>query len=126
MRTKRHDNQADPRVVRACICETLEARRMLALVVPPLNSFPGSAQTLYLDFDGSAPFNWDPGNGTNYLVTGPGGILQSNPVPAFTTDADAASFSAAELANINNIWAWVAEKFSPFTINVTTVDPGVV
>jgi hypothetical protein len=44
--------------------------------------------------------------------------------PAYDTDGDPTTFSPAELANINEIFQRVAEKYSPFNINVTTVDPG--
>lgn len=98
---------------------------MLALVVPALSSNPGAFQTLYLDFDGSNAFLWD--NGDEYIVRGPGGSQSNpNPVPAFTTDGNPADFSNSELQDIERIFQWVSEKFSPFTINVTTVDPGIV
>ncbi len=98
---------------------------MLSLSVPALNSHPGAAQTLYLDFDGSAAFAWD--NGTGYVVRGPNSsIFAPTPVQAFSTDGDFNNFSAAEIATIDHIYQWVAEKYSPFTINVTTVDPGFV
>ncbi len=110
---------------RALALESLEPRCMLALIVPELSSNPGAFQTLYLDFNGSASFLWDGLNtGEPYVVRGPSPDDAPIPVPAFTTDADALNFSEAELTNIRNIFAWVAEKFSPFTINVTTIDPG--
>jgi hypothetical protein len=46
------------------------------------------------------------------------------PVPAYNEDGDATNFSAAEQTDITNIWAWASEKYSPFKVNVTTVDPG--
>ena len=99
---------------------------MLSLTVPALNSRPGAAQTLYLDFDGSAPFSWFNATGS-YVVRGPNSIrIVTGAVQAFSIDGDFNNFSAAELDTINHIWQWVAEKFSPFTINVTTVDPGFV
>ena len=99
---------------------------MLSLTVPPLNSRPGAAQTLYLDFDGSGSFSWFNGTGS-YVVRGPNSSAASPaPVQAFSTDADYNNFNTDELATINHIWQWVSEKFSPFTINVTTVDPGFV
>lgn len=42
--------------------------------------------------------------------------------PAYDIDGDLTTFSAQELSNIQQIWAAVAEAYSPF--NVTTVDPG--
>lgn len=80
--------------------------------VPALHSRPGARATLFLDFDGiAASLQW----GSWYTTT---------PTPAYRLDADATSFTEAELAGITEIWARVAEKFSPFDINVTTVDPG--
>ena len=43
--------------------------------------------------------------------------------PAYDIDGDPTSFSNQEIANISEIWARVAEKYSPFNIDVTTVDP---
>ncbi|HZN66032.1 MAG TPA: hypothetical protein VFB66_12120, partial [Tepidisphaeraceae bacterium] len=80
------------------------------LAVPVLNSFPSTARTLYLDFDGDNTrqwHGWDPG-----------------PTPPYDEDGDPADFSDTELEGIREIWARVAEKFSPFRLNVTTVDPG--
>ncbi|MCS7033402.1 MAG: pre-peptidase C-terminal domain-containing protein, partial [Phycisphaerae bacterium] len=81
-----------------------------SLNVPVLNSLPGAADKLYLDFDGDAG--------------GPWGQYNVPPTPAFNFEGDANSFTAAELAQIEYIWARAAEKFAPFNINVTTVDPG--
>ena len=108
--------------------EQLEVRWLASLIVPLLSSQPGAAQTLYLDFDGSASFLWNGADsGDAYVVRGPNSSdFEPTSVPAFTTDADANNFSAAELTNIRNIHAWVAEKFSPFAINVTTSNPVVV
>ena len=44
--------------------------------------------------------------------------------PAYSTDSDTANFSDSELVNIQQIWARVAEKYSPFNIDVTTINPG--
>jgi hypothetical protein len=81
--------------------------------VPAYSSRPGAAYTHYLNFGGFT-FNglW-------------GGQASQNPgtTPAYTVDGDATTFNATELANIKNIWSRVAEKFAPFNINVTTVDP---
>jgi hypothetical protein len=81
------------------------------LVAPPHSSLPGAPATLYLDFDGDArgAQTWDtytPGN-----------------TPAYDVDGTAGSYSTQELSNIDEIWSRVAEKYSPFNINVTTVDP---
>src|SRR6185503_6956217 len=44
--------------------------------------------------------------------------------PAYDTDNDPSTFSAAELNDINQIFNRVAEKYSPFNLNVSTVSPG--
>jgi hypothetical protein len=102
----------------------LEVRRLLALTVPQYNSNPGSSQTLYLDFDGSPAFAWN--NGTPYLARGGGSEFNPQPIKAFSVDSDYNNYNGTELTHIFNIFSWVSEKFSPFTINVTTVDPGFV
>src|SRR6266576_4494615 len=71
-----------------------------SVVVPTLNSKPGAAATIYLDFDGDAATTW----GT-YNVTS---------TPAYGGTA----------SDITEIWTRVAEKFSIFNVNVTTVNPG--
>ncbi len=81
-----------------------------SLSVPVLNSLPGAHVKLYLDFDGDVTPQWQgyaPGT-----------------TPAYSIDADPATFSTQELINIEQIFSRVSEKFSPFSINVTTVDPG--
>ncbi|HEX8523707.1 MAG TPA: PEP-CTERM sorting domain-containing protein [Tepidisphaeraceae bacterium] len=78
--------------------------------MPARNSLPGAPATLFLDFDGDFTGSWDgytPGN-----------------TPAYDLDGNASSFNAQEISNIDEIWSRVAEKFSPFNLNVTTVDPG--
>ena len=100
--------------------EECEPRRLFATdptlspltAVPVLNSRPGSQMKLFLDFNGhQAVPNWLPG-------------LSVPETPAFDRDHRPESFTAAELSAIQEIWARTAEKFSPFDINVTTVDPG--
>ena len=78
--------------------------------VPLLSSNPRASAKLYLDFDGDAGTTW--------------GSFSVSATPAYDTDGNPASFSDAELSNINAIWARVAEKYSPFNIDVTTVNPG--
>ncbi|CAN5680577.1 hypothetical protein BH09PLA1_BH09PLA1_29590 [soil metagenome] len=85
-------------------------RIVTGLNVPVYNSLPGAKATIYLDFDGDDARTWG-----SYSVPF---------TPAYDTDGHASGFSAQELANIAEIWQRVAEKFSPFNINVTTVDPG--
>ncbi len=80
------------------------------LGIPTLNSRPGAAYTVYLDFGGFSFFgNW--GNGSGVPGT----------TPAFDHVTNA--FSGNDVSYINQIWSRVAEKYSAFNINVTTVDP---
>jgi len=79
------------------------------LLAPALHSLPGAAASLYLDFDGHFEAVW--GQYTN--VTS----------PPLDVDGDATSFNADELTYIEDVWRIVAEDFSPFNINVTTVEP---
>ncbi len=72
---------------------------------PPLSSRPGAAYTVYLNFDGFA-FN---GNWGGDVRTVPG-----------TTPAYSGS-----TAQLREIWARTAEKYAPFNVNVTTVDPAI-
>ncbi len=76
--------------------------------VPALNSNPSASVKLFLDFDGAPAMSW--------------GTYNATTTPAFSTDGSA-SFSSAEITAITNIYKRVAEAFSPFNINVTTVDP---
>lgn len=87
------------------------ARVDAALLVPQYNSLPGATAQLYLDFTGSPNF----GTWNGHAV---------GAVPAYDIDGNPDSFSGTELSYIRQIFIRVAEKFSPFNINVTTVDPG--
>lgn len=88
---------------------SVSASASSAMAVPALSSLPGAPATLYLDFNGHFEAEWGSYSNVN--------------TPAYDVDGDAASFSATELANIEKIWRWVAEDFSPFNLNVTTVEP---
>ena len=81
--------------------------------VPQLSSDPGAAYTIYLDFAG---FNF-----TGYW--GSSGESPGN-TPAF--DSVSGSFSAAKQSKISQVWARVAQCYTPFNVNVTTIDPAVV
>ena len=85
--------------------------------LPALSSRPGAPKTLFLDFDGDVARRWG-------SFIGIGGLDTLGPIPAYDTDGDTATLSAHETVNILEIWGIVAEKFSPFEVNVTTVDPG--
>lgn len=114
--------------------EQLEARQMMAVTpltaadlgppskndpgyvsasaIPALNSLPGAAAKIYLDFNGH--FQATP------AITGFPENLAS---PKFTVDGDATNVSK-RIDAIREIWAHVAEDYAPFNVNVTTVDPG--
>ena len=99
----------------ACtVVEALERKWMLSgsplTSIPALNSDPGAPATLYLDFHGEAAFSL--------------GFTPVSATPAYDIDGDPTTFSSQELANIQEIWSRVSEIYSPFNINVTTVDPG--
>jgi hypothetical protein len=78
--------------------------------LPLLSSNPSAVAKLYLDFDGDTTTRW--------------GAYSPGTTPAFDADGDAGTFSSTELAAIEEIWARVAEKYSPFNLDVTTADPG--
>lgn len=80
---------------------------------PALNSNPGAARTLYLDFDGHFEAAWS-SDGMSFTNVS---------TQVFDTDGNHFSFSASEQALIREIWARVAEDYAPFDINVTTVEP---
>lgn len=109
--------------IRGGTIQPLESRRLLSLTVPAYNSDPGASHTIYLNFVGTPAFAWnrDDGHG-DYAIHGPGGA--GTAVPAYNIDSDANNFSTAELNEIQSIWARVSEKYSPFDVNVTTVNPG--
>lgn len=85
-----------------------------SLTVPGYSSRPQAAAKLYLKFDG-------------IVFDGVWGNTGRTPgvVPAYSVDSDSGSFSQTELSNIRQIWSRVAEAYSPFNIDVTTIDPGV-
>lgn len=89
---------------------------LLSLTAPALSSLPSAPAKLYLDFVGDQQRRWG-------SWAGIGGYLVPQ-IPAFDTDGDPSSFSSKELDQIQQIWAIVAEKYSPFNLNVTTIDPG--
>src|SRR5262249_50027290 len=78
--------------------------------LPQLHSNPSATVKLFLDFDGHFESTW--GGFTNVST------------PVFDLDGDSTSFGSGELAAIQEIWARVSEDYSPFNVDVTTVDPG--
>jgi hypothetical protein len=76
-----------------------------------LASRPGSARTIYLDFDG-ATYSGTQWKGGAEVVS-----------PAYSIDADRTTFDATEQAQVYLAWRTVAEDFAPFDVNVTTQRP---
>ena len=90
--------------------QSLEQRVLMSISVPALSSLPSARVKLFLDFDGDVTNRW--------------GSYSPGATPAYDQDGNATSFSSRELASIREIWGRVAEKYSPFKLDVTTVDPG--
>lgn len=80
-----------------------------------LESNPGAARTVYLDFTGGTVT----GTGWNDIYATP--AIAVDPF-SITAPADTA-FTAAELAEIQKAWQVVAEDYAPFDVNVTTKPP---
>jgi hypothetical protein len=79
--------------------------------IPAYNSRPSAHAKIFLEFRGNTTTDW-------------GGLVPGT-TPAYDVDGNPTSFSQTELDNVHQIWQRVSEKFSPWDINVTTVDPGV-
>lgn len=81
-----------------------------------LHSLPGSQRTIFLDFDGNtvADGSW------SETMTG----IQAKAYPGFNLEGSAATFSEGEQNFIQQVWRRVAEAYSPFSVDVTTQDPG--
>jgi len=77
--------------------------------IPQLSSNSSARAKLYLDFNGHIQGTW--GSWSNVRT------------PAFDQDGNTASFSSGEIAAIREIWARVAEDYTPFQIDVTTIEP---
>ncbi|MCX6397183.1 MAG: putative Ig domain-containing protein [Propionibacteriales bacterium] len=80
-----------------------------------LESKPGSARTIYLDFNGETV------TGTAWNNTY-GATITAEPYSIDTTVSTA--FSDAELTEIQKAWQTVAEDYAPYDVNVTLKDPG--
>ena len=96
--------------MRAHLAIVLLAIWSLGASIPALSSRPGAPVTLYLDFTGAPSFTW-------YSTTVPA-------TPAFDLDNDPSTFNGAEVAVATDTFNRVVDFYSPFDINVTTVDPG--
>lgn len=89
------------------------------LIVPAYSSRPAAGRKLYLDFNGNGAIdNW----GGWWAFGG----YDVTTTPAYDIDGDSNSWSNQELANIQRVWKGVAEKFSPFDVDVTTVRPSTI
>ena len=84
--------------------------------LPLLSSLPGAPVTLTLKFDGYID---DSPDWIAFRNSGSGPIV----TPAFDLDGDATTFNDEERRQIEEIWYRVAEDYSPFNINVTTIAP---
>ena len=93
--------------------EALE-QRLLLTNPDPFDSNPGTAKTIYLDFDGHTETNSVWTNNGNLTVT----------TPQFSADADLSTFSDLDRITIEEVFRRVSEDFAPFgNVNVTTVEP---
>ncbi len=79
-----------------------------------LHSRPGSANVVYIDFDG-ATISGTAWNGTYATL---------NALP-YNVEGDGATFSALERTRIVDIWHRVTEDLAPYDIDVTTERPAV-
>jgi hypothetical protein len=91
--------------------EILEVRQMLSGTIPQLASSPGAPVTIYLDFDGHYEAQWGSEN------------PQPATTPVFDLDNNPNDFSIQEQEIITDVYKRVAEDFSVFTVNVTTIAP---
>jgi len=99
--------------------ETAEALSSVPASAPPtddpvfqMESRPGADHTIYLDFDGHVT------EGTSW-----NGSVPTIVSPAYDTNGDPDTWSAAELDVIRASFEAVAEDFAPFDVNVTTSEP---
>jgi hypothetical protein len=100
---------------RRLTAEPLEGRAMFA-GIPALSSLPGAGHTIYLDFDGHFQATW---NRTDSNQT------YTNITSAEFNIDNTAGISANEELAIRKIWETVADDYSPFNVNVTTLAPSI-
>jgi hypothetical protein len=83
--------------------------------IPVLRSNPNATAKIYLDFNGHTTTGtyWN-----SWIAPGKNIVT-----PAYSLDADTATFNDAELTAIEQIWQRVAEDYAPFNVDVTTVAP---
>ncbi len=79
-----------------------------------LHSLPGADHTIYLDFDGhtTTGTTWNSAYNLPTIVS-----------PPYDIDGSADTWSATEISRIALAWAYVAEDFAPFDVDVTTEEP---
>src|SRR5690606_29671235 len=79
-----------------------------------LHSLPGADHTIYLDFDGhtTTGTTWNSAYNLPTIVS-----------PPFDIDGSPDTWSATEISRIALAWAYVAEDFAPFDVDVTTEEP---
>jgi len=78
------------------------------------HSRPGSANVLYIDFNGETV------TGTDWNTSLGRAVIPARP---FSMDTNYTSFSDAEQSLIKQVWHRVAEDYAPFDIDVTTERP---
>jgi hypothetical protein len=76
------------------------------------HSDPTARGVVFLNFYGGNIPNWANGK------------YHPGVTPAYDTDGDPTTFSDVEISEMDQIWARVAEKYSPFNLDVTTANPG--
>lgn len=91
--------------------ETTSSEALPPVDVFQLHSNPGSAHTIFLDFDGGLVSGRAWGGGASY-----------DAVP-YDLDGDPFTFNDAERHRIHEIWSRIADDFSAFDVNVTTEAP---
>ena len=91
------------------ISDTFNGLKHDLSALPQFSSLPGATATIYLDFTGHDEAAW--------------GTYTDIHTPVFDLDGDLTTYSDRELAVIESVWRQVAEDFSPFNLNVTTVAP---
>jgi hypothetical protein len=83
--------------------------------IPSLSSRPAAPATLYLDFLDGLEKYWGNHGNTNF-----NNVTTSH----LDIDHDGSLSSARKTAFVTEVYQRVSEMFSPFNLNVTTVDPG--
>ncbi|MCW2753317.1 MAG: hypothetical protein JWQ32_728 [Marmoricola sp.] len=88
-------------------------------VVPALSSRPSSTHKIFLDFNGTTV-----SSGSAWAGTGAGHVPGGTVVTGFSLDGDPTTYTPAEVSYIQTVWKIVSEKYSPYDVDVTTIDPG--